>query len=132
MELPKNESSFEFSHQALTKKYEGLFTVHCILNMRQKHAIEVQKTRLLMDMANPTDELKAQALLLSNLRIRIIDGPEWWKQSDGGLNIIDDDALFALFNKVLDAEDKWKEPVRKLANPPAPAAPEQAPQAPNQ
>lgn len=119
MDLPTTQSVFDFDFTSeLGKKYDGQFMVHCLLNMRQKHALELEKTRLLGNFASPTDELAGIAIILSNLRGRIITGPTWWEQSDGGYKLEDIDVLTALYNKVMLAETEWrtklKEKTKKL------------------
>lgn len=123
MDLPTTQSVFDFDFTSeLGKKYDGQFLVHCVLNMRQKHSLELEKTRLLGNYANPTDELAGIAVILSNLRSRIISGPTWWEQSDGGYNLADIDVLTALYNKVIQAETEWrtklKEKTKKLEKTP--------------
>jgi hypothetical protein len=109
MALPDTTSVFDFEHTTdLGKKYDGQFTVRCTLNMGQKHALELEKTRLLGNYANPTEELAGIAIVLANLRVKITDGPPWWMQSNGGYNIEDEDALVALYNKVQNAETEWR------------------------
>lgn len=110
MDLPSKESVFDFDHTGAdtSKRYEGQFKVLCLLDMGQKHRLELEKTRLLGNYANPTDGLAGIAIILANLRVKIIDAPEWWKQSNGGYNIQDEDALVALYDKVLAAEAEWR------------------------
>ena len=116
MDLPKIESVVDFNFTSeLGKKYEGSFTVLCLLDMGQKHRLELEKTRLLGNYANPTDGLSGIAVILANLRIKIIDGPEWWKQSNGGYTIKDEDAIVALFDRVVAAEVEWKKSLREMA-----------------
>lgn len=116
MDLPTTDAVFDFSFTSdLGKKYEGQFTVRCLLNMRQKHVLELEKTRLLGNYSNPTDELAGIAIILATLRARIVDAPEWWKQSDGGFNISDIDALNALYDKVLTAEVEWRTKLKEKA-----------------
>jgi len=122
MDLPESQSAFDFNFTSeLGKKYDGQFTVNCLLSMRQKHILELEKTRLLGNYVNPTDELAGIAVILANLRGRIVDGPTWWQQSDGGYNLTDIDVLTALYNKVLGAEAEWrtklKEKTKKLQEP---------------
>jgi hypothetical protein len=119
MDLPTTQSVFDFDFTSeLGKKYDGQFMVHCLLNMRQKHALELEKTRLLGNYANPTDELAGIAVILSNLRHRIVSGPTWWEQSDGGYNLPDIDVLTSLYTQVMAAETEWrtklKEKTKKL------------------
>lgn len=117
MELPKNEATFSIDAvgDITGKKYEGLFTVRCVLNMGQKHLMELERSRLLGNYANPTDELAGIAMILASLRAKIVDGPEWWKQSAGGNNLSDDNILLEVFNKISDAEIQWKKTVKEKA-----------------
>lgn len=128
MDLPSTQTAFDFDFTSeLGKKYDGQFTVNCLLSMRQKHLLELEKTRLLGNYVNPTDELAGIAVILANLRSRIISGPNWWEQSDGGYNLTDIDVLTVLYNKVLAAETEWrtklKEKAQKLQDAP-PATPQ--------
>lgn len=116
MDLPTNEVVFDFDFTSdLGKKYDGQFTVRCLLNMRQKHLLELEKTRLLGNYSNPTDELAGISIILATLRARIANAPEWWKQSDGGFNITDVDTLSALYDKVLATEVEWRTKLKEKA-----------------
>jgi hypothetical protein len=117
MDMPSKESVFDFEQTGdLTeKKYDGRFTVLCILDMRQKHLLELEKTRLQGNYASPTDGLAGIAEVLANLRIKIIDAPEWWKQSNGGYDIVDEEVVVALYNKVKDAEIEWRAKLKEKA-----------------
>lgn len=119
MELPKNEEVFEIDALGETtyKKYEGQFTVRCVLNMGQKHAMELEKSRLMGSLGSPTEALAGIAIIFATLRAKVIEGPEWWKQSAGGSNIKDENVLVELFNRVEKAEVEWREKVKKLAQP---------------
>jgi hypothetical protein len=116
MDLPAKQQIFDFEHVTeLGKKYDGQFTALCSLNVGQKHMLELEKTRLLGNFPNPTDSLDGIAIILSNLRAKLIDGPPWWTQSGGGYNIEDEDALVALYSKLLDVEAKWKTDLKEKA-----------------
>lgn len=117
MDLPKNEAVFDFESTGGTtgKKYDGQFTVVCILNMSRKHQLEIEKTRLMADFSNPTETLFGLATILANLRVRIVNAPEWWKQSGGGFNLMDEDVLVALYDKVMEAEAKWRADLKAQA-----------------
>jgi hypothetical protein len=112
MDLPKKEKTFYFSAVGTTtgRKYEGTFTVLASLTIGQKHFIEIERTRLLNDYKNPTTALEGYALILSNLSIRVLESPDWWKQNSG-MNIEDEDVLVALYDKVLAMEKEWSQEV---------------------
>ena len=115
MDLPKIEAVFDFDFTSeLAKKYDGRFTVLCLLDMGQKHKLELEKTRLLGNYQNPTDTLAGIATVIANLRIKIIDAPEWWRQSNGGFSIKDEDALVALYDKVQAAEVEWRNQLAEM------------------
>jgi hypothetical protein len=115
MDLPSKEKTFDFEHVGETtgKEYKGRFTVLCVLNVGQKHALSLEKTRLLGNYQNPTDDLAGLAIILANLRAKIVEAPEWWKQSQGGALIEDEDALVVLYRKIQEAEFEWKEELKK-------------------
>lgn len=115
MDLPKNEKSFSFSHVGSTtgKKYEGTFTVKCVLNLADKRRLELEKSNLSADLSNPTDNLSVLSTIVSNLRVRVINSPDWFKQSIQTLDIIDDDILFEVYKAALDKSDEWFDEVKK-------------------
>ena len=114
MDLPKNERTFEFEEVGDTtgKTYNGKFISKCILNISEKRLLEIEKTRLNADMSNPSGNLSAIATIISNLSVRIIEGPEWWRQSAGGLELQDENVLVALYDKCLDQEEEWKKDLK--------------------
>ena len=124
MELPKNESTFDIETVGDTtfKNYQGQFTVRCTLTMGQKHAMELEKSRLMGSYTNPTEELVGIAVLFANLRHKIVDGPEWWKQSTGGATIKDENVLVDIYNGIMKAEEEWRQKVKELAAPTAKAS----------
>jgi len=115
MDLPKNESSFFLTVVGDTteRTYDGEFTVICVPNIMQRRAIEVEKTRFASDLKNPTDHLSGLAVCLSNLRVRIVKAPSWWNDSNGGSDLLDENVLVVLYDKVMSQEDEWRTAVKK-------------------
>jgi hypothetical protein len=115
MELPKKERTFYFKHTGDSGfVYEGNFTIKCRLGVAERYAMELEKSRLLADMANPTNGLLGTSVALSTLRTKIVDSPEWWRQGLG-LGMEDEDALFALYDKVEKETDSWRKELQKSA-----------------
>jgi hypothetical protein len=116
MDLPKKERTFGFSYvsdeSGLT--YDGTFTVKCKLNVAEKYQLELEKSRLMSDMANPSNGLMGIAIALSTLRVRIVDGPNWWTQGKG-INIEDEDVLVALFERVETECMEWRKELSERA-----------------
>ena len=114
--LPKLEKSFDFSvaGKLTGLKYEGTFTVRCVLSVAQRHSMELERTRLLADYKNPTPDLAALSGTLAECRHRIVDAPGWWKDKQGS-DLLDDEIIFLIFNKCLEAEEQWKNELKAKA-----------------
>ena len=118
MNFPKTEKTFNFDYTtAFGNRYEGSFTVKCLLTIGEKHRLELEKTRLLGNHPNPTDELVGIAVILSNLRHRIVDAPNWWAQSRGGETIKEEEVLAELYSKTQDAEIEWRRELIEKSQP---------------
>ena len=117
MDLPKNERTFFFNAvgEYTQQKFEGEFTVLCVPTMLQRRSIEIERGRITGDMSNPTSNLFSLAIMLGNLRIRILKSPGWWTDSNGGSTLRDDNVVLALFEQVMQQEEDWRDEVRKKA-----------------
>lgn len=113
--LPKNERSFDLdvTGAATGFPYKGTFTVRCVLNIAQRHAIELEKSRLTADQRNPSQQLAAMSMVLAEIRGRIVEAPAWWKDSKGGAELLDDEVIYEIFSKCMDLEDAWKAELKK-------------------
>ena len=107
--LPKNEKTFTFDKEDgfTGQKYSGEFTVKCVLTFADRRVLELEKSRLRLDILNPTSELLALTTIQASLKTRIISAPSWWKESDNGNNILDSEVVITLFDKVMEQEDLW-------------------------
>jgi hypothetical protein len=115
--LPKIEKSFEIDHKGSVTgiEYKGTFTVRCILNIGQKHVVELEKSRLMADQRNPTPDLIGMAIALAETRGRIIEAPAWWKDSKLATDILDEEVIYEVYNKCLELEEQWKIDIKKNA-----------------
>jgi len=115
MDLPVNEKSFKLDYVGATTgtKYDGDFTVKCVLSIFEKREVELEKARIITEIGNPSTYLINLAAILANLRVRMIKTPSWWEQSNYGLNIMDEDALVTLYDKVMDQEKEWIKSIKK-------------------
>ena len=119
MDLPKNEKSFIFEHigEISGRKYEGTFTVRCMLNMAEKRTLEIEKSALSADLSNPTSNLSALSSVVANLRVRTVKSPDWFKQSIMSLDLLDDDVYFELYGKYLEQAEIWLQEVKATSAP---------------
>lgn len=116
MDLPKKERTFYFNYSSVESgfTYEGNFTIKCKLNVSEKYQLELEKSRLMSDMVNPTNGLAGLAIALSTLRAKIVDGPNWWTQGRG-LSIEDEDTLVTLYEKVESETYEWRKELEDKA-----------------
>jgi len=117
MSLPKNESSFDFLHvgELTGNKYDGQFTVKCVLSLGDKRLLEIEKSRLTADLMNPTGNLSALGSVVANLRVRVTDAPDWFNQKIMNLDILDEEVLFELYSKCLEKSEEWRDKVKEKA-----------------
>lgn len=115
MNLPKNEKSFHFSKEGEVTgfKYEGEFTVKCALSLGDKRLIEIEKSRLSVDLMNPTGNLDAISRIMANLRVRVLKGPEWFTQQVNTMNILDEEIVFEVYSECLKAAEDWLKELKK-------------------
>lgn len=115
--LPKIERSFDLDYKGQTTgvEYKGTFTVRCILNVGQKHTVELEKSRLMADQRNPTNGLLSISVALAEIRGRLVEAPAWWKDSKSATDFLDEDVIYEVFNRCLDMEEQWKSELKKNA-----------------
>jgi hypothetical protein len=116
--LPKNQRSFDIDLVGETTgfDYKGTFTVKCALSISEKHKLELERTRLSADYANPTAGLVGISIAMSNLSVRVIEGPAWWKNSNNGSDVLDEEVIFTLYEECMKMEKTWKDSLKKQSD----------------
>jgi hypothetical protein len=117
MDLPKKEATFtiKVKGEETGETYSGEFTVLTVLNIGQKIEVEREKSRIRMDYTNPTPDLIIYSHYLANLAVRVIDSPKWWKDSNNGLAIDDENVIAEIHAKTVEAQENWKKALKKKA-----------------
>ena len=115
--LPKNERTFDIKLVGDTTgvTYEGQFCVTCVLDVGGTHSMELERTRLIADYANPTGLLANLALALSTLRAKVVKAPDWWHNLDDGAKIKDNEIIMAIFIKCEEQEAAWRKELKDKA-----------------
>lgn len=115
MFLPSTETQVEFecTGDTTSKRYSGSFTIKCVLNNFESTEVVLRADRY----NGGSQTLPVQTALfnraVAELEMRVKSAPEWWSKSDSGRLIYDQNVVFELFNKILEAQKEWKE---KLSN----------------
>lgn len=117
MNLPSNEYTFSFNDKGERTKtrYEGKFTVRCILTMQ-----EIVDVGLKIDELNRGSKTLAPGVGLINrafaeLDIRVLKAPSWWKDSNNGRDLLDLNIVLGVFEKAMDAETEFSTRLEKAA-----------------
>lgn len=73
--------------------------------------IDVMRTRLNGDLQNVDDEVRDYNDAVSYLRYTLADYPEWWSESQYGLDLYDGNVVSEIYNKCMEFENEWKKKV---------------------
>lgn len=97
--------------------YVGDFTVKTLLSMRDKfRADELRRLYLGINPDSASASAIGEAMVLAQLNVRIVEGPDWWNNSDGGLSLSDNNVIGEIFKLALDKENERKNDLKKKAN----------------
>ena len=114
MELPEKQRTFYFDHKdEYGDRREGNFTVKCRLTMRERQSMELNKSQLLGGYRVPTDALMGISVMVATLNTHITESPEWWKQSDSGLDLEDESIVVDLYDMLTTEQIAWREELTK-------------------
>lgn len=86
------------------KPYQGKLTVKTVLSRREAFLADERRRFILGgNAASAPPALQGEAYMLGLLYVRIVDGPDWWKNSDGGLELEDENIIGELYKLTEDA-----------------------------
>ena len=71
--------------------------------------IEVLHTRMNGDLATLDPSVQDINYSLAHLRYTLIEYPEWWRDSDWGVNLYDINIIMEIYSECLKFEREWKE-----------------------
>jgi len=93
----------------------GAFKVKTRLSWRDQLARERIRLDLLGPLAAQASvRAREQADLVSELAVRIVEAPQFWKEADNGLDLQDDAIMVEVFNEAIKAEAEAIAALKKL------------------
>jgi hypothetical protein len=123
--LPPNEASFEFEcvGDKTGKKYDGTFTVKCVLANEETIDAALRAERYNGGVATLAAYYKLfnRALAEAEVRVRYDKekkrqmAPSWWIDSDAGRTLLDQNVVFDVYSKCIEAEKNWNDSVKRMA-----------------
>jgi hypothetical protein len=108
-EIPSTECDFiiEAEGEVTKKKFVGEFT--CKIPRRKEQCL-IDKHRAFLN-GGMADQLSPETLrfhhMISYLRYTITESPKFWKESDLGYELYDENVVKAIYDKVLEFEIEW-------------------------
>lgn len=123
-DIPVTETSLQIDIEGEVTKKRFLGEFSCKIP-RKKEQCLIDKHRAFLNGPQP-EQLSPETLrfhhMVAYLRFTIdtVNSPKWWKESDLGYELYDENVVKALYDKVLDFEVEWlkevwgEEAVKKL------------------
>jgi hypothetical protein len=82
------------------KMHAGTFRVKLRLSWRDQLQQDKMRRELLgADANNANPDAVAQAIILSELSVRVMEAPEWWVKGKGGLDLYDDNVISKVYEE---------------------------------
>jgi len=98
------------------EKFTGTFVVKCLLSKREEMAADLRRRMILGPSPDAAlNSISNDAWLVGQLSVRILRAPSWWEQSDGGLDLRDNNVLAKVFEESMKAELEYRETIAKAA-----------------
>lgn len=110
------ETTSTFSVSILGKDtgqvYNGEFTAKMVMTRRDAFRADEERRRVLgasPEGTFPAARLQGEAYIIGQLRVRLLTFPEWWKNSDGGLDLLDDNIADEILSMIISKEQEYKQ-----------------------
>lgn len=101
---------FECTGELTGEQYRGDFKIKARLSQRDHLQRDAIRRSLLGERPEAASaEAIVRAVMLAHLSVSIMEGAAFWKDSQGGLDLYDDDPIFGLYDKVIEEQKKVAE-----------------------
>lgn len=98
------------------RNYTGTFTFRTVLTRGERFVSDQRRREILgPNSEQAMSDLQLEAFMLGQLFVRVVESPEWWSKSNGGLNLEDGNVISELFNVAMSKEKEYKEELQKQA-----------------
>jgi hypothetical protein len=97
--------SIDVEGSTTKQKYIGIFKVRPLLSHRQKLQKDESKRQLLGTLPETaTIDAMKTALIFSKVWAHLIEAPSWWKEAANGIDLLDDEPVGMVYDKIIDIE----------------------------
>ena len=113
--LPPNESTFHLKvvGERTKKVYEGDFTAKCVLTNGETIEVGLKLDRYNGGSTTLAPQFVLMNRVLAELEVRLKKSPEWWRESDYSRTLQDQNVMYEVFKKAMEAEKAWTDKLNK-------------------
>jgi hypothetical protein len=116
--IKKYESSVSINAtgELTGESFIGKFTFRTRLSHKDRLQIDTIRRQLLgaqPEGAQPSPRAESSAQIFANLQVRVVDAPSWWVNSNGGMDLSDDDVVSSVFDSAIKVEQDEIDLIKK-------------------
>jgi hypothetical protein len=94
--------------------YEGQFVIKTLLSRRDLFMADERRRLVIGSLGESAPSMiNGEAYMIGQLAVRIVDAPKWFKESDLGLELKDENIIPMLFKLCMDKEQERKDEIKK-------------------
>lgn len=121
MLMDENEKTINFKSIGTRsgKVYEGRFTFKCLLTNMEQVEVALRTDRYNGGSSTIAPDKSIISRAIAELEIRTVDyekSPSWFRDSDYGRHLVDNNVLFDLFAEAMKAEKGWADDLKEKAD----------------
>lgn len=105
--------SLESIGEITGQKYTGAFRLKVLLTHDERFAIERIYKQMLPNDVGVEQEIKLKCGGISELEQRIVEAPNWWKDSRNGRDLVDSQPIYDLLIQLQEKYEEWKQELKK-------------------
>lgn len=115
--LPNNEASIEIKTigENTGKLWTGSFTAKLILNNYESAQVNIKADRYNEGSVTLPSITMLYNKATAELETRITSAPDWWKNSDHGRLLLDQNVVLDIYAEVLNARREYREKLKQAA-----------------
>jgi hypothetical protein len=95
------------------QNYNGNFRLKVLLTHDDRFAIERAYKQMLPNDNGVEQEIKLKCGGIAELEQRIVEAPNWWKDSRNGRDLVDAQPIYDLLIQVAEKYEEWKQELKK-------------------
>lgn len=118
MALDPTEFSVRVTGETSGEEFVGKFKARKVLNHAQQLEVDRIRRDLLGSSSNPdaaSPRAANAAMIFAELAVRLVDAPNWWKESGNGTDLYDDNVVASVYQEAMKAQNDHLKAVKARA-----------------